>query len=117
MIHADFSLHMRLEHHPVEKLKYDLKTICDRYVRTGTYRLFFFGSRVTGKGNEHSDIDVGIEAKKPISFRTMAKIKEDLDDLPILYKIELVDFKMVPEEFRKVALQAIELIVSSHEQI
>ncbi|MEK7189472.1 MAG: nucleotidyltransferase domain-containing protein [Patescibacteria group bacterium] len=51
----------RLEYYPVEKLKKELKDIAAKYLDLKKYHLFFFGSRVTGKGSERSDIDVGIE--------------------------------------------------------
>jgi len=38
----------------------------------------------------------------------MYEIREDLENLPILYKLEIVDFKKVSPDFKKVALQNIE---------
>ncbi|MBI4431069.1 MAG: nucleotidyltransferase domain-containing protein [Candidatus Omnitrophica bacterium] len=102
---------MRLKHYPVEKLKQEILQIVGRYLSLEEYRLFFFGSRVNGKGDERSDIDVGIEGKNEVPIEIMGSIKEELEKLPTLYKIELVDFKKAPPNFRKVALQAIEPFV------
>lgn len=101
---------MRLEHYPVEKLKQEILQIVGRHLNLDEYHLFFFGSRVNGKGTERSDIDVGIEGKSEIAVEIMGKIGEELEKLPILYKIELVDFKKVPADFRKVATKTIETI-------
>ncbi len=101
---------MRLEHYSAQTLKKQLLTICDQYLRKVPYTLFFFGSRVSGKGDEHSDIDVGIEAAKKIPLEILSKIKEDVEGLPILYKIEIVDFKSVSPEFRRVASTSLEII-------
>lgn len=101
---------MRLEHYPIEKLKREILQIVGQHLDLEEYHLFFFGSRVNGKGDERSDIDIGIEGKSEISIEIMGKIKEELEKFPVLYKIELVDFKKVPAEFRKVALKAVEPI-------
>ncbi len=104
---------MRLEHYPVEKLKQEILNIVSRYLNLKEYRVFFFGSRVNGKGDERSDVDIGIEGPTEIPFEVMGKILEDLEKLPILYKIEAVDFKKVPLDFRKVAMQSVELITEN----
>ena len=40
----------------------------------------------------------------------MAKIKEDFENLPILYKIDVVDFKKVSLDFYDLAKQKIETL-------
>lgn len=74
------------------------------------YKVFFFGSRVMGKGSERSDIDIGIEGPEPVPWNAMMDIKEAFEEMPILYKIDVVDFKSVSKEFYEVAKQAIEPI-------
>ena len=101
---------MRLEHYPVEKLKQEILEIVGRHLDLKDCRLFFFGSRVDGKGNARSDIDIGIEGKREIAIEIMGKINEELEKLPVLYKIEFVDFKKVPPNFRSVALKSVEPI-------
>lgn len=101
---------MRLEHYPLEKLKAELLEILARHLDLSRYRVFFFGSRVTGKGTDRSDIDVGIEGREPIPFGTLFAIREDVGRIPTLYKIDVVDFRGASEDFREVALQHIEII-------
>ncbi|MFA6547660.1 MAG: nucleotidyltransferase domain-containing protein [Candidatus Magasanikbacteria bacterium] len=101
---------MRLEKYSIDKLKKELKKIVSQYLNLKNYRLFFFGSRVTGKGNNVSDIDVGIEGHEEIPLEIMSKIKEDVENLPILYKMEIMDFKRASRDFLTVALQNIEEI-------
>jgi len=101
---------MRLEFYPLEKLKKEVLSIIGKYLDLKKYKVFFFGSRVKGSGNKHSDIDIGIEGPEEISIGIIAQIQEDIDNLPILYKIEIVDFKNIASDFRKVALQHTELI-------
>ena len=103
---------MKLEHYPTEKLKKEILEIIGKYLDLGKYRIFFFGSRVgKNKSDEHSDIDIGIEGLEEISYKTISDIKEDIDNLPVLYKIEVVDFKNISSDFREVALQHTEAIM------
>ncbi len=101
---------MQLQHHPINTLKQDILQIAGRHLDTRIYKMFFFGSRVTDLKNDRSDIDVGINGPKPLSFSTLASIEADLVNLPILYKIEVVDFNRVSKKFQEVALQKIEPI-------
>jgi len=94
---------MRLEHYSEQKLKEDIREIIARYLDSNLYKVFFFGSRVIGKGNERSDIDIGIEGPKKVPDVLMSKIQDDIDDLVILYKIDVVDFSDVSDDFHKVA--------------
>lgn len=100
---------MRLEHYSVEKLKKEIKEIVGKYLDLNKYQIFFFGSRVIGKGNERSDIDVGIEGKEEIDIGVVEDIKEQLANLSILYKIDFVDFKSLSDDFYGVAKEKIEI--------
>ena len=101
---------MRLEHYSSDKFGREIMDIVGKYLDLDQNRIFFFGSRVTNKGNDRSDIDVGIEGDKEISWQTMAKIKEDVENLPILYKVDIVDFKKVSPDFYDLAKRDIEMI-------
>lgn len=102
---------MRLEHYPLEKLKKEILEIVGRHVDTRVYRVFFFGSRVSGKGTDRSDIDVGIDGPEPISYDALFAMRGEVERLPTLYKIDVVDFRRASDDFREVALQHTELIM------
>lgn len=74
------------------------------------YRIFYFGSTVTGLAKDHSDIDVGIESTRAIPLAAISQMKTSLDDLPILRKIDLVDFTRVSPGFKKIARKKIKVI-------
>ena len=101
---------MRLEFYSDEKLKRQLLEIFGRHLNIKDYRVFIFGSRATGKNTERSDIDVGIEGEIEVPRETMARIKADIENLPTLYRIDLVDFKRVAQDFREVAMEKTETI-------
>lgn len=98
---------MRLEHYPKEKFKKEILEIIGKRLDLSKYRVFFFGSRVSGKGTDRSDIDIGIEGPS-IQSRAWFEIEEEIEEFPTLYKIDLVNFQDVSDKFRKVALQTIE---------
>ncbi|MBI3579391.1 MAG: nucleotidyltransferase domain-containing protein [Ignavibacteriales bacterium] len=101
---------MRLEHYPVEKLKKEILGFVGKHIDLRTHKVFFFGSRVSGGGSERSDIDVGIEGPQEIPIEILGRIREEIENLPTLYKIEVVDFKSTSDEFREVALQHTEVL-------
>ncbi len=99
---------VRVEHYPVEKLKKQILEIVGKYLDLRLYRVFFFGSRVSACNSRRSDIDIGIEGPEEIPARVSAEIREALDNLPTLYRFDLVDFKKVTPEFKKEASKSIE---------
>lgn len=101
---------MRLEHYPVDKLKKEILDLVGKHVDLRTHKVFFFGSRVSGGGNERSDIDVGIEGPAELPIEMLGRIREGIENLPTLYKIEIVDFKSTSNEFREVAIQHTEVL-------
>lgn len=101
---------MRLEHYEPDVLKKQILAIVGMHLDLNRYRVFFFGSRVIGRGDDRSDIDVGIEGPEPIPFHIMAGIRAQADALPTLYKVDVVDFARVSPRFRDVALQHTEVI-------
>jgi len=102
---------MKLEHVNEDQIKSDLRRILKKYVDLSEVEVFVFGSRVTGEASERSDIDIGLEGTTPISGATMEHIRDEIEDLPYLYTIQIVDFKRVSERFYQTAKQATEPVV------
>lgn len=98
---------MRLERYSAEKLKQEIIDVLAQHINLSYYHIFFFGSRVIGSGTERSDIDVGIEGP-PIPPSVWFDIRQAIENFPILYKIEIVDFNRVGSRFRQIALQRTE---------
>jgi uncharacterized protein len=93
---------------PVHAAKFAASAI-RRHLPDPAYRVFLFGSRVTGSAGERSDIDIGIEGPAPVPRAVLAAIDEELEEAPTLYTIEVVDFAWVSEKFRRVAERQIPL--------
>lgn len=104
---------MQLEHASATDLKKAIRHIVAKHLSPNQYRVFFFGSRVNGTGSERSDIDIGIAGDEAVPAGALARIREELDELPVLYRIDVVDFARVSPRFRKEALKHNESIYES----
>lgn len=91
----------------LKKAEEEIKRIIFRFLNPKEYQVFIFGSRATGKAKKYSDYDVGIWGKKPAPWRILADIEEALEESDLPYKVEVVDFSLVPSNFKKVALSQI----------
>jgi predicted nucleotidyltransferase len=70
-------------------------------------KIFLFGSRATGQHTLRSDYDIGIEAAAPIPLEMLGRIQADLDELPVLPKIDVVDLRRVGAAFKQAALTSV----------
>ena len=83
---------MTLEQIP-EKYQEDIKKATNLLKNEGCKNIFLFGSMVTGKINEDSDIDIGISGLPPRNF---FKVSACLDR-ELVNKVDLVDFDLHKE--------------------
>ena len=78
------------------------------------YRVFFFGSRISGTASLRSDLDLGIESLSAVPAQVppeiLRTIKVRIDSLRTLYTVDVVDFFGSSEDFKKVAKAHIEEI-------
>ncbi len=66
--------------------------------------VFLFGSRAMGINNDRADFDVGIFSPQgPLPLLNILNIKEKLDLSDIPYLVDVVDFSVVDDNFRKIA--------------
>ena len=70
-------------------------------------KMFLFGSQATGRAGSRSDIDLGIDLGHAIAQEVLTALREAFDELPILQKVDVVDFSGLDEAFKAVALQHI----------
>lgn len=87
-----------------------IKEIVSKYLDLSEYDLFLFGSRIKGDNSGRSDVDIGIEGKKKIPAYIKISIEDELEELPTLCKIDLVDFKLVSPGFKKEAKKHLKYI-------
>lgn len=62
-------------------------------------KIILFGSRATGDYKERSDIDIAV-VDPDVTDRQMRKIRDAIDEIRTLHRIDIVWLNMVSEEFR-----------------
>ena len=61
--------------------------------------VYLFGSRARGDASTSSDIDLALDSGNKIDFKTICRIKEDLENTTIPYFIDVIDVHNVDEKF------------------
>lgn len=79
-----------------------LKALGRKYRAHGV-DLFIFGSQAREDRRPNSDLDLGIEWRRPVSHELFRQLCKDVDDLPTIRKVDLVDFSNVSPAWKEVA--------------
>lgn len=69
-------------------------------------KIFLFGSRAGDDHSRSSDIDIGVIANN-LDKKVIIKIKETIDESFVPFKVDIVDFSKVDDDFKKKALRRI----------
>lgn len=93
-----------------QMIRKEVLGIISRNLDLNHYKVFYFGSRVSGSNRERSDIDVDIEGNKVVPYEKLHQILNEIDNIKTLYKIDFVDFKDCSEAFVNMAKTHIEYI-------
>ena len=67
--------------------------------------IFLFGSWAKGSQKKHSDIDLAILPKKPLSADLLPKLREAFEESRVPYRVEVVDLSSTDAGFRKTVEQ------------
>ena len=81
-----------------------------RYLPGEEYRILLCGSWATGEALTTSDIDLAIDGSKPVDERVLAEIRSEIDWLPTLRKVDLIDLATVGARFRYKVLRGAEIV-------
>ena len=93
---------------PEYEHKYEeiVKSLVLKTLKDETCQVFLFGSRATGDYRFGSDFDIGInqiDREKFISFKY--QIIDELEESIVPWKIDIVNFDAVSEQFRNTAMR------------
>ena len=61
-----------------------------------------FGSRATGRARRYSDLDLAIDAGRPLSLDEMASLAEAFSDSDLPYRVDVVDWRAIDTGFREI---------------
>jgi len=90
------------------KFKHEIIQIILKHISGDDLEIFLFGSFAQNKSRLSSDVDLCLKAKNKIDYALLLKIKSELEESNIPFKIDLIDFHAVDDEFKKIALQEVE---------
>jgi predicted nucleotidyltransferase len=68
------------------------------------WKILLFGSWAKGTSQTSSDLDIGIMGPEAVPWYTMVKILEEIETIPTLRSIDIVDLRSTDERFRSVVL-------------
>jgi predicted nucleotidyltransferase len=67
----------------------------------GSTKVWVFGSRAKNTAKKFSDLDLVMDAGKPLAFADLAAIRFDFEESPLPYKVDVVDWHAISESFQK----------------
>lgn len=80
-----------------------LKRIIRENIPGDEYIVFLFGSRAEQNHHDRSDIDIGILGSQPLSAILRYNLEKQIENSDIPYLVDIVDFSLVTENFKKEA--------------
>ena len=82
-----------------------------RYLPAESHRILLFGSWTTLEAAPTSDIDIAIAGATAVDPTVMSEILEEIDKLPTLRKIQIIDIQHVHDRFRDRVLSQGQVLV------
>ncbi len=63
-------------------------------------KVWVFGSRATGKTRRASDLDLAVDAGRPLMLTETARLSESFDEAPLPFAVDVVDLQSISEAFK-----------------
>ncbi len=86
-----------------------LKECVLKFLKAENLTIILFGSRARKTETTFSDIDIGVIPKGEFDRREITLLREYVENLNIPYKVDIVDFSSVSEDFKKEAMKKAEI--------
>ncbi len=64
-------------------------------------RVWIFGSRATGRARRYSDLDLLIDAGRPLTLDEAAVLREAFEESDLPYRVDSVDWHAIGPRFRR----------------
>lgn len=84
-----------------------IKDILVKHIPLNDYSLFLFGSRAVRNHRRRSDVDIGVWGNTPLSPIIKFKIEDEINESIVPYKVDIIDFSEVDDNFKKFAFEKI----------
>jgi uncharacterized protein len=63
--------------------------------------VWVFGSRATGRARRYSDLDLAVDAGRPLTLDETAELNEAFQESDLPYRVDLVDWHGIGAAFRQ----------------
>ena len=63
-------------------------------------RVWAYGSRATGRAGRFSDLDLAIDADRPLSVDETARLREAFTESDLPFRVDLLDWQTIDAGFR-----------------
>ena len=78
-------------------------------------RVWLFGSRAAGRARRYSDLDLAIDAGRPLTLDETARLAEAFSDSDLPFRLDVVDWRAIEERFRQlIAGERLPLAETAH---
>ncbi|KKL24866.1 hypothetical protein LCGC14_2411030 [marine sediment metagenome] len=94
---------MKINDHENSLIK--LKRLVVEYLTDEKVQVFLFGSRARNDNANHSDVDIGYIPYGEFDRKKIVNLNERIENSTIPYKVEIVNFNEVSEDFKRAALK------------
>lgn len=104
MLNARKSIHLLAQSErlsPIANVLSEITSIIEVTLPDGNLKVYLYGSWARGDALKNSDIDIAIDSGFPIELATMAKIRDAVDDVKTLRRIDLIDLRASSEKFKE----------------
>ena len=78
-----------------------VRAILQKYL-PDTSKVWVFGSRATGKAKRFSDLDLAVDAGRPLTLSEQARISDAFTESPLPWRVDIVDMQTVSDRFRHI---------------
>ena len=78
-----------------------VRDILRAHLPPGT-RAWVFGSRASASARRYSDLDLALEAEKPLSPDVLSDVREALSESDLPYKVDMIDLRSIDAAFRAI---------------
>ena len=74
--------------------------LLSKYIPDSEVRVF--GSRFNGTAKPYSDLDLAVVGQNTLDWRILAELKEAFQESELPFRVDLLDWNAISDEFRKV---------------
>jgi len=87
-----------------DQARAEIVAIIRRSIPSGPLQIRLFGSRASGTFTSVSDFDVALDMGRRINGAILERIRGDLEDSDIPYRVDIVDLASTTPAFRSLAM-------------